>query len=206
MRKAALLLALASVCSCSTPDKERQRSGINPTYDATTGKLKELAYDSNKNGRPDTWTSMDGARPVSSRIDQNEDGRLDRWEYYDAQGKLAKVGFSRKDDGQPDAWAYSSADGTVERIEMSSVGDDKKLDRRERHDASGLVSAEEDTNADGAPDRWETFEGGALKTAAFDENGDGRPDRRMTYEAGALVLIETDPDAAGTFTKRVDVK
>lgn len=206
MRKAALLLLLVGVSSCSNPEKERQQLGINPTYDKITGKLKELTYDSNKNGRIDTWTEMDGARPISTRIDRNEDGRLDRWEYYNAQGQLAKVGFSRRDDGTPDAWAYSGADGKVERIEISSVADEKKLDRWERYDASGLVSAEEDTNADGVLDRWETFQGGALRSAAFDETGDGKPDRRMTYEGGALVLIETEPDASGGFTKRIDVK
>ena len=40
----------------------------------------------------------------------------------------------------------------------------------------------------------------------YDENGDGKPDRRFTYTAGALVLIETEPDASGTFTKRLDVR
>lgn len=206
MRKAALLLVLVCVSSCSNPEKERQKLGINPTYDTMTGRLRELTYDSNRNGRIDTWTEMDGARPISTRIDRNEDGRLDRWEYYNAQGQLAKVGFSRNDNGKPDAWAYSGADGKVERIEISSVADEKKLDRWEHHDAWGLVSAEEDTNADGAPDTWETFERGALKTAAFDENGDGKPDRRMTYDGSALVLIETEPDVAGNFTKRIDVK
>jgi len=201
-----LLLAVVSLSACSNTEKERQKLGINPTYDKTTGKLTELTYDSNKNGRVDTWTAMDGARPVSTRIDRNEDGKLDRWEYYNTQGQLAKVGFSRKDDGTPDAWAYSGADGTVERIEISSVADETKLDRWERYDGAGLVSGEEDTNADGILDKWETFQGGALKTAAFDENGDGKPDRRITYEGGALVLIETEPDASGRFTKRIDVK
>ena len=41
---------------------------------------------------------------------------------------------------------------------------------------------------------------------AFDENHDGKPDRRMIYEGGALVLIETEPDPAGNYTRRVDVK
>jgi hypothetical protein len=57
--------------------------------------LKELTYDANKNGRIDTWTDMDGTRPLRARIDRNEDGKLDRWEYYDEKGQLAKVGFSR---------------------------------------------------------------------------------------------------------------
>jgi hypothetical protein len=201
---AVLLAALAA--SCSDPEEAREKAGIKPTYDKTTGKLKELTYDSDHNGKVDTWTEMDGARPLRTRIDRNEDGKLDRWEYYDAQGQLDKVGFSRKDDGKPDAWAFSAPDGKIERIEISSTGDEKKIDRWERYDASGLVSSEEDGNADGVVDKWDTYEAGALKTAAWDDTGDGKPDRRFTYDGGTLVTIESEPDGAGKFAKRVDVK
>src|SRR5215210_3756707 len=129
------LACAALAIACSDPQKEREKLGITPTYDKTTGKLKELTYDYNHNGKVDTWTDMDAARPVQTRMDRNEDGRLDRWEYYDAQGKLVKVGFSRKDDGKADAWAFSGADGKVERIEISSGADEKKIDRWERYDA-----------------------------------------------------------------------
>jgi hypothetical protein len=200
----AFVMVLAS--GCSTPDKAREKLGITPAYDATTGKLKELAYDSNHNGRPDTWTDMDGARPVQTRIDRNEDGKLDRWEYYDEKSTLVKVGFSRRDDGKADAWAFAGADGKIQRIEISSGADERKIDRWEHYDASGMTAAEEDTNHDGVPDKWETYEAGIVKTGAFDENGDGRPDRRLTYSGGSLVTIESEPDAVGNFMRRVDIK
>lgn len=208
MKKTVLLLAVVclSVPGCSDPEKERLKQTTLPTYDKTTGRLKELTFDQDKNGKIDTWTDMDGARPVLTRMDRNEDGKLDRWEYYNPQGQLEKVGFSRKDDGKADAWAFAGADGKIERIEISSTADVNKIDRWEQYDAIGLVRAEEDTNADGRPDKWETYEGGAVKSAAFDENADGRPDRRLTYQGGTLLLIETEPDAAGNFTRRVDVK
>jgi hypothetical protein len=206
MRKALLFVAVVCLSACSDPEKDRLRETTKPTYDTTTGKLKELTFDSNKNGRIDTWTEMDGARPVLTRMDRNEDGRLDRWEYYGPDSTLVKVGFSRKDDGKPDAWAFSGPDGKIERIEVSSLADEKRIDRWESYDAAGLVRAEDDTNADGVADKWETYQNGAVTTAAFDENGDGKPDRRFTYEAGALVLIETEPDASGIYAKRVEVK
>jgi hypothetical protein len=215
MRRILLWLALASLCACSDPEKERLRATTKPTYDTATGKLKELTYDANKNGRIDTWTEMEGTRPLRSRIDRNEDGRIDRWEYYDDKGQLAKVGFSRKDDGQVDGWAFSGPDGKLQRIDLSSAGDERRIDRREFYDASratgpedagALVRAEEDTNGDGKPDKWETYENGAVRTAAFDENADGRPDRRLTYDGTQLVLIERDPDASGAFTRRVAVR
>lgn len=202
------LAAILSICvaaACSNPQKQREKLGITPTYDKTTGKLKELTYDSDHDGKVDTWTAMDGVHPVETRIDRNEDGKIDRWEYYDGNAQLVKVGFSRKDDGKPDAWAYGTGD-TLERVEMSSVADEKKIDRWERYENGVLVSAAEDVNKDGAPDKWEAYEGGEMKTAAFDEDGDGKPDRRFTYAGSVLVSIETAPDSAGNYTRKTDVK
>jgi hypothetical protein len=206
MRFKVVYCLVLTFLGCSNPDVEQLKKTTKASYDQKTGKLTELTYDANKDGRIDTWTDMDGARPVRSRIDKNEDGKLDRWEYYDEQGHLVKVGFSRKDDGKPDAWAYSGTDGKVSRIEVSSTADERKIDRWERYDPAGLVAADEDRDGNGTADKWETFEGGALKTAAFDENGDGKPDRRMTYERGALVLIESEPDATGQYARKVVVK
>lgn len=216
-RRIAAASAIITACvglSCRDPETERLKETTKASYDQATGRLKELTYDANRNGRIDTWTEMDGTRPLRARIDRNEDGKLDRWEYYDDKGQLSKVGFSRGDDGQPDAWAFAGADGKVVRVEISSAHDEKKIDRWERYDPSTagadgmgpLVSAEEDTNGDAKPDKWETYEGGALKAALFDENRDGVPDRRLTYERGALILIETEPDASGRFTRQVPVK
>ena len=199
-----LLAALAG--GCSNPAKARTEAGIQPTYDTATGRLKQLTLDSNRDGRMDTWTDMDGARPIQTRIDRNEDGRVDRWEYYDTAATLVKVGFSRKDDGRPDAWAYSGADGKIERIEISSGGRENSIDRWEHYDASGLVAAEEDTNADAAVDKWETYRAGVLISAVFDEDHDGKSDRRLTYDEGALVSIETSRDDSGRFTRRVAVR
>jgi hypothetical protein len=209
MRTQFCLAVVCTACfssACADPQRERIRETTKPTYDKTTGKLTELTYDRNKNGRIDTWTDMDGTRPLRSRIDLDEDGTIDRWEYYGNNGELLKVGFSRKKDGKPDAWAYSGAADKVERIEISSTADEHEIDRWEHYDAAGLASAEEDTNGDGRADKWETYEAGALKTAAFDENADGRPDRRLTYTNGQLTLIETEPAASGAYVRKVAVK
>ena len=206
---AAALFTATIAAGCSDPDAERVKKTTIPTYDKKTGKLTQLTYDRNHNGIIDTWTDMDGKRPVMSRIDLDEDGKIDRWEYYGPDGKLLKVGFSRKNDGRADAWAYPGPDGKVNLVEISSISDEKKIDRWEHYDGSlagpngdptgALVKAEEDTNGDGRPDKWETYENGAIKTVAFDERGVGYPTRRLTYSAGNLVLIESDPDDHGTF-------
>jgi hypothetical protein len=201
--------------ACSGAESERLKATVQPTYDKTTGKLAELTSVANGNGRIDTWTAMDGTRPLRSRADRDEDGTLDRWEYYDASGVLVKVGFSRRNDGIPDAWAFSDSEGKLTRVEISSTADESRIDRWEHFDGSSALPiggsavptrVEEDTNADGRPDMWETYENGLLKSASFDENRDGRPDRRLTYNGSALVQIESEPDVAGMYTKRVALR
>jgi hypothetical protein len=213
-----LAVITAAICSsgCSDPNRERLKATTKATYDERSGRLKELTSDSNGNGRIDTWTEMDGNRALRSRMDRNEDGRMDRWEYYDDGGRLVKVGFSRRDDGKPDAWAEPSPDGRISRVLVSSVGDEKRIDRWETYDpvtpgagpdsAKSLIAVEEDTDGDGRADRWEKHAAGRLQTASFDENRDGRIDRQLTYREGTLVLIESEPDATGKLTKRVEVK
>ncbi len=194
--------ALLCLTACSDPATERLRRTTVPTYDTTTGRLRQLTYDRNGNGTIDTWTDMDGSRPLFTRQDRNEDGRIDRWEYCGVDAKLVKVGFSRRDDGRPDAWAYSGADGSLERVEISFTGDEKKIGRWEFYRANTLERSEEDTDGDGRPDKWETYADGGVKTAAFDDDGDGRADRRITYDGADLAFIETGPDASGTFRKK----
>ena len=177
VRGAALvaLTACAAVLAhgCADPERERLRATTRASYDKTTGKLTELTYDANKNGRIDTWTEMDGTRPVRSRLDSNEDGRIDRWEYYDEAGRLTRVGFSRKADDRPDAWAYSTAEGRIDRIEISSTADPAHIDRWEFYDTAAAPSAtavgagpllrvEEDTNHDGRTDKWERYVEGVV--------------------------------------------
>lgn len=214
MRVSVLVLSVVCMAACGAPATEDIAATVLPTYDRASGKLKELAYDSNGNGRPDTWTEMDGSTPLRSRIDGNEDGRIDRWEQYDGEGRLIKVGFSRSDNGKADAWAFSGPDGKIQRIELSSSADERKIDRWEFFDGSqsgpdgrgALVRAEEDTTRDGKPDKWETYEHAAIETVAFDEDGNGRPDRRLTYAAAGLLAIESNPDASGRYTRRVQAR
>ena len=213
VRTLTLLAVVSLATGCSSPERERLRETTRPTYDDETGRLRELTSDANGDGIVDTWTEMDGPRPVRSRIDRDQDGTIDRWEYYDAEGRLLKVGFSRPGDGTPDAWAYAGPSGRVERVELSSARDEGRIDRWERYEPANavgesgmLAAAEEDTTRDGRPDKWETYAAGVLQTAAFDENGDGRPDRRLTYDRGVLVLIEETPDTHGRFIRQVSLR
>ena len=197
-------IALSAACG-RTPESSTSKG----TYDPQTGRLIQITHDRNQNGRIDTWTRMDGARPISSELDTNEDGVVDRWEEYDAQERLARAGWTRQpsaDSTKPvaDTWLYPSADGKASRIEYLDTDNIGKLvvTRREFYEGERLARVEEDKDGDDMMDQWETWEDGALKYAEFDEGKDGKPDRRFTYNKGVLALIESVPDAAGHYTRR----
>jgi hypothetical protein len=171
---------------------------IEPVYDKETGKLQLLKYDSNNNGKPDTFSYMDGARILRIEIDQDEDGKIDRWEYYDDKQKVVKVGLSRANDGKEDTWSFTGPDGTINRIDYS-VQRDGKVTRTEHYEKNALVSAEEDSDEDGKTDKWETYENGHLTSVAFDTTHRGMPDRRLVYGDGGSARLEVDPDGKGTW-------
>jgi len=188
-----LLLALASACRQPAPDKK-----IEPTYNKKTGRLELLRYDSNGDGKFDTFSYMDGTRILRIEIDQNQDGKIDRWEYYGPDQKLTKVGFSRAQDGIEDAWSFFNADGTTERIEISTKRN-HNVDRVEHYEKGVLVRAEEDSDGDGRFDKWETYDGERLTSVAFDTVHRGTPDRRLIYSADGGARMEVDPQGTGTF-------
>jgi hypothetical protein len=198
-------LLCASACSVDA-ERERLERTTRATYDSATGKLRQITYDANKNGRVDTVTHLDGTRVLRTEIDNDEDGRTDRWEYFDAAGRLERYAMSRANDGVPDAWAFPGADGAVARLEIS-LKRDGTIDRWEHYAQGQVARAEEDGSGDGRPDKWESYQNGALVSVALDNDADGRPDRRLTYDSeGQLSRIESEPDAAGAFQKRVDVR
>ena len=124
---------------------------------------------------------------VKSFADSNEDGIVDRWEYYNQAGTLEKVGTSQENDGRVDTWAYPAADGSTARVERALRRDDK-ASRRERYKSGVLVSAEEDSDNDGVVDKWEEYVDGRLASVGFDTEKAGRPTRRLVYDRSGQLL------------------
>jgi len=167
-------------------------------YDKKSGRLTLLKYDSNGNGKVDTWSYMDGARVVRIEIDKDEDGKIDRWEYYGPDQKLVKVGFSRAGDGKEDAWSHANADDSIAAIDISTKRDGK-VNRVEYYEKNVLTRAEEDADDDGKMDKWETYRGGHLASVAFDTLHRGTPDRRIVYGANGDASLEVDLKGDGHF-------
>jgi len=190
-RRLLLFAIILSLSSCRDQPEPKQ---VQAVFDKETGKLRQLTYDSDNNGTPDSWSYMDGTKVLRVEVDKNEDGLIERWEYYGADNKLEKVGLSRALDGKVDTWAYRAPDGTLDRIEISTRRDGK-VSRTEFYEKGALVRVQEDTDGNGALDKWETYASGAVTSVAFDTEGAGRPTRRLVYgRDGNVVRVDTGDD------------
>jgi hypothetical protein len=175
------LIIVCAICACSSaPDPRKtgfviDKGNVKATYDPNSGRLKRLDVDTNKNGKIDSHTYMDGTRLDRIEIDRDEDGTIDRWEHY-TDNKLASVGSSTRGDGVEDEWAYQGPDGALARIET-------------------------DTDRDGHVDKWQTFERSSrpghppvLRSVAFDEHHTGHPTLRLWYRADGSFERTEHPD------------
>jgi hypothetical protein len=150
------------------------------------GELQRIEYDSNDDGRADHIAYHDGApRARLIEIDTDHDGEVNRWEHYDAEGRLIKVGSSRRG-GKPDRWAFLGPDGLASRMEYDSDSDGR-VDRIEVLEQGRLVRVEVDVDRDGKIDRWQDWRTGVLSAEELDTDGDGEPDRRLLYGTGGNV-------------------
>lgn len=206
-RISGVLIAALVAASCS------KAAGRAPAaaYDSKTGKLTTLSVDSNRNGKVDAVSHMDGTRILRIEVDQDENGQVDRWDFYGPDKKLERVGFSRQNDGVMDAVAYYESEGVLSRMEVSTRRDGT-FDRVERYANGRLVEAAEDTDGDRRPDKWDEYgpSGATGSTDAvvvstkFDDSKGGRPERRFVYgHNGAIVRVEFDRDGDGVFTAAV---
>jgi hypothetical protein len=84
------------------PDRDDPR--VRRILDPATGRLRLLIYDADGNGRFDTWSYMDGERPLRLEIDEDGDGRIDQWTLYRPDGTVEKIGSSSERNGHADSW------------------------------------------------------------------------------------------------------
>jgi hypothetical protein len=208
-----MTLCVFSVClaGCSGPGSAGNRAAV-AQYNPATGRLERLEFATTANARNNATGIMFGARVERIEVDEDNDGRLDRWEFYDDHGRLEKVGFSRRATGSIDAVAFYGKDAAVERIEISTRGDGH-FNRLEHYRSGSIARVEEDTNADGRPDKWEIYTvnrselpgESRIEIAAFDDAFRGTPNRRFVYRPNGTVLrVEIDPDADGIFESAVE--
>ena len=177
MKLALAATALLATLSCSGPPKDQP---VLAKYDRATGKLSQVTVNAAKDGKPNITSYMDGTKFVRIEVDADEDGKIDRWEYYGPAQRVDRVGVSRSNDGKQDAWIFRGPDGSVSRIEVSTKHDGR-ANRFEFYNRDELIRVEEDTDADGRVDKWEEYESGALIRVSFDTAKSGNPTTIIDY-------------------------
>jgi hypothetical protein len=158
-----LATGVVYTCAACRQQASAQESAgrVQPSYDAKTGKLTKLAYDSNANGKDDTWAYMDGARLVRLEADENEDGKIDRWEYYPA-------GPASGPKQAPDR-----IERALVRIEEDTDGNGA-IDKWETYTEGALSVLALDTSGRGKPDRRLIYRAdGRLDRVEADPTGSG---------------------------------
>jgi hypothetical protein len=199
-----LLATLGAACSRAAVDRPQAE------YDSETGRIRRLSFDFNRNGRNDALSIMDGTRIDHVELDFDEDGKVDRWDFYRGGQSLQSVGLSSLNDGVMDSQAIYGPRGELVRIEASSTRDGR-FDRVEFYEAAALVRSEEDRNGDGRTDKWETYRPNTntapneppyvIASVAFDDSGRGIPQRRLVYGENGRTLRVEDLSAGNEFTK-----
>jgi len=90
-------------------DRDEYDAGVRRVYDQATGRLKLIVFDSNGNLKLDHWAYMDGERLIRMDVDEDEDGTIDRREYYGSGNELQRI-------------ERLAADGRVIRTEFYDKG------------------------------------------------------------------------------------
>jgi hypothetical protein len=130
---------------------------------STERQIERREADKNRNGRAETFTYWDGFHVVRIEIDQDEDGKIDRWEHYDANSRMTRIGSSSRDDAIEDTWSYPDHSGLSLRVEYDA-NRDGTIDKREIY-----------VPRPGAPQLR------VLSTVELELDATGKPGRRIYY-------------------------
>lgn len=165
------LLVSVTLAACTPPPDPRRtnfeirgKEGV-AKYDPKTGRLERIDIDQNKNGRIETFSYWDATRVIRIEVDRDEDGKIDRWEHYGEKNKMIRVGSSSRDDEVEDTWTYPDESGFLSRVE-TDADRDGTIDKREIYSPKP-----------GTPD------GRVLSIVELDLDKTGAPGRRLYYRA-----------------------
>jgi hypothetical protein len=149
--------------------REKQR---NP--DTT---LQTYEFDTNNDGKPDQFSSYQGATLRSSTSDRNGDGKPDEWQEYNSRGTAVAASSDNNFDGKVDVW-YDYTNGTAKTGRM-------------------------DTDFNGMPDLIIEYENDLPIRSEYKPNGSRTATRVLTYARGVLIEELVDSDGDGTLDYRV---
>jgi hypothetical protein len=159
-------------------------------------------WDSNGDGKVDTWTDYDGLRVLRGRADINRDGKPDEWTFYGAEGQLERREVDTDFDGRVDAWERYEEDRIAARdLDLDADG---RVDQWEKYEGGHLATVESDNDGDGVRDEWGSYRYLLPVTRSWSFGNDGVIDKRTEYEHGRRVRDRFDRDRDGAFDETVE--
>jgi hypothetical protein len=202
-----LVAASFGACAGTTGDANSAGSAGNEKRETAIehepcdlGSSSTKPLDADLDGRPEILRVMDGSRELCRAIDLNRDGTIERFVYFDEQGRERRMESGFDTDNQPDEVTHLEA-GVVVRKERQT-NHTGNIDTWDYFQAGKLVRSERDSNADGIIDQWWTFGGGSqgCPEVVADVDGDGKadPSSRMSMcdeKAGASAASKGAADA-----------
>ena len=157
-----------------------------------------IETDADENKLPESVSFYTAEGLAQKDTDADQDGRVDRREFFDPSGRLTKS--EEAVDGAAGlnlAWFYDGA-GNPARAEKDGNGDGRP-EIWYYYNHGRLSSVREDTNHDGRPDLWEEYDASeTIIRQSKDLNGDGRPDVAKEFKKPDAVsgsgVAETQDD------------
>lgn len=139
--------------------------------------------DANNDGRPEIISVMKNGREVCRISDINNDGKIDRYAYFDDQGRPRRLEVDYGFDGRMDEIVTLSEGVIVTKFWDMSL--DGKLDTWQFYESGRLVKQDRDANGDGRVDEWWTYPDPThleCAVVAYDRDADGRPDPGSQFD------------------------
>ncbi|MEA3207305.1 MAG: hypothetical protein QOE70_362 [Chthoniobacter sp.] len=134
-------------------------------------------FDYNHDGRPDHFGIYRRGRLISATADNNFDGRIDEWTFFDAEGRTERAELDTNFDGRPDEWLIYR-NGVVQTVTR-------------------------DTDFNGRTDWVGTYVNGVIAHAEWVPNESGIVTRKEIYEHGVLREEWVDDNLDGTFDYKI---
>lgn len=163
--------------------------------------VQPVSWDTNSDGKKDTWAEYSGGKPVKYCYDRNLDEKADHWSYLE-NGLIARDEIDLNLDGKADVWQYFESSGKLSRVEYDFDYDGKaeyweyfKEAQRNRFTA--------DNDRDGNMDEWGIFEKGFIKERNWSFKNDDFIDKKAVYEYGRKIKELYDRDRNGSFDEEI---
>lgn len=169
--------------------------------------------DTNRDGRPDKWTTVD-ERGVALSIatDRNNDGRPDKNELLVAGLRAYRVDFDEDFDGRYDRYDSMTREGYAILSHYDRDWDDAPERWVQRGGNGSVVSEWTDADENGAPERYREFDRqGRVTEEGIDADGDGLYEQQRFFnthwpDPTRPMQVEHDDDRDGQFERHEEFR